>query len=100
MDQITDQVQPVSHPVLLTCALCIGAAQRAAAGKATRAKAGLMTHRVFERAASRDPPRPGPALRSARCSPARPGACSPRTSRGFRDPGRGPADGRHRGVDG
>jgi hypothetical protein len=27
MDEITDQVQPVSHPVLMTCPSCIGAGQ-------------------------------------------------------------------------
>jgi hypothetical protein len=97
MDQITDQVQPVSHPVLVTCASCIGAGQRAAAGMATRARAGLMTHRVSRAGVVA---RPAGALRSGHCSPARPGACSPPTSRGFRDPGRGRADGRHRGAGG
>ncbi len=44
MDEITDQNQPVSHPRLLTCASCIRAGQRAAAGNAARARAELVTY--------------------------------------------------------
>ncbi len=51
MDEMTDQNQPVSHPLSLTYA-------------------------------SRDPVGPGAARRSRHSSPARPGACSPRASRG------------------
>ena len=38
MNEITDQNQPVSYSLSLTCGSCIRAGQRAAAGKATRAK--------------------------------------------------------------
>jgi hypothetical protein len=99
MDEITDQNQPVSHPLSLTCASCIRAGQRAAAGKATHANAGLVTRRVSASASSRALQGPGAAGRSRHCSSARPGACSPRTSQGFPRPGRGRADGRNSGVD-
>jgi hypothetical protein len=82
MDEITDQNQPVGHPVSLTCASCIRAGQRAAAGQATCAKAGLVTHRVSGPASSREPVGPGAARRSRHRLSARPGACSPRISRG------------------
>ena len=64
MDQITDRIQPVSHPVLLPCAPRIRAGQRAAAGQATRAGAGLATHHVSGPVSSRGPlgPRGGPAF--------------------------------------
>ncbi len=39
MNEIADQNQPVGRPVSLTCASCIRVGARAAAGKATRAKA-------------------------------------------------------------
>ena len=63
MDQITDQDQPVSHPVLLACASRIQAGPRAAAGKAARAGAGLVTHHVSGPVSSHGPlgPRGGPA---------------------------------------
>jgi hypothetical protein len=40
MDEITDQSQPVSHSLLVTCGSCIRAGQRAAAWKAARAGPG------------------------------------------------------------
>ena len=64
MDQITDRIQPVSHPVVPACASRIRAGQRAAAGQATRAGAGLATHYVPGPVSSRSPlgPRGGPAF--------------------------------------
>ncbi len=100
MDDITDQNQSVSHPVSLASGACIRAGQRAAAGKAARARAGLVTHRGFGPASSRGPRGPGAARRPRHGSPARPGAFLLRTSRGFRDPGRGRADGRPGGAGG
>jgi hypothetical protein len=83
MDQITDQDQPVSHPVLLACASRIRAGPRAAAGQAARAGAGLATHHVSGPLSSRGPLGP----------PGRPGVpgivhrrgrgCSPCISQGF-----------------
>ena len=55
MDQITDQDQPASHPVVLACASRIQAGQRAAAGQATRAGAGLAMHHVSGQVSSRGP---------------------------------------------
>ncbi len=83
MGEIAGQNQPVSHPVLLTCGLCVRAGQRAAAGQAARAGAGLVTHRVSGPASSRGPLGRAAARCCRQCSPARPGACSPRASRGF-----------------
>jgi len=60
MDEITDQNQPVSHPVSLTCASCIRAGQQEAAGQAIRAKARPATHHVSGPASSRNPLGPGP----------------------------------------
>jgi hypothetical protein len=73
MDEITDQNQPVSYPLPLTCASCIRAGQRAAARQAAHAKPELVTHRM-PGTASRDPVRAGVARSSRHCSPARPGA--------------------------
>ena len=66
MDEITDQNQPVSHPVPLTCASCIRAGQREAAGQAIRAKTGPVTHRVS---------RPGVVAHPAGARSARVGCC-------------------------
>jgi hypothetical protein len=52
MDEITDQNQPVNHPASLTCRSCSRAGRRVAAGKTTRAGAGLVTHRGFGPACS------------------------------------------------
>ena len=64
MDQITDRIQPVSHPMFLACASPIQAGPRAAAGKAARAGAALVTHHVSGPVSSRGPlgPRGGPAF--------------------------------------
>jgi len=76
MDQITGQYQPVSHPMFLACASRIRAGQRAAAGQATRAGAGLATHHVSGSVSSRGPLGPVAARRARHCSPARPGTLS------------------------
>ncbi len=72
MDQITDQNQPVSHPVVLACAPRIRAGPRAAAGQAARAGAGPATHHVSGPVSSRGPlgSRGGPAFPALFTGPA------------------------------
>ena len=100
MDQITDQDQPVSHPMFLACASPIQAGPRAAAGKAARAGAALVTHHVSGPVSSRGP-------LGSRGGPAFPGSFSGATGNApcaspgvVRYPGRGRADGCHGGAGG
>jgi hypothetical protein len=99
MDQITSGIQPVSHPVL-ACASRIRAWQRAAAGQATRAGAGLAMHYVSGLVSSRGPlgPRGGPACPALFTGAAGAARCA---SPGVvRCPGCGRADGCHGGAGG
>jgi hypothetical protein len=100
MDEITDQNQPVIHSPVAGVRFAHRSRAVGGAGKAARTKAGLVTYRVSGPAPWRHPVEPVAARRSRHCSPARPGACSPRTSRDFRGPGHGRADGRPGGADG
>jgi hypothetical protein len=100
MEQITDQIQLVSHPVVLACASRIRAAQRAAAGQATRAAAGLAMHHVSGPVSSRGPlgPRGGPAFPALFTGAA---GAARRASPGVaRCAGRGRADGCYGGAGG
>ncbi len=100
MDQITDQDQPVSHPMFVACASRIRAGPRAAAGKATPAGAWLATHHVSGPVSSRGPlgPRGGPAFPGSFTGAAGNALC---TSPGVvRYPGRGRSDGCHGGAAG
>ena len=100
MDQITDQDQPVSHPMFLACASRIRAGPRAAAGQAARAGAGLATHHVSGPASSRGPlgSRGGPAFPGSFTGAAGNALCA---SPGVvRYPGCGRADGCYGGAAG
>ena len=100
MDQITDQDQPVSHPMFPACASPIRAGPRAAAGKAARAGAAPVTHHVSGPMSSRGPLGPGGG-------PAFPGSFTGATGNApcaspgvVRYPGCGRADGCHGGAGG
>jgi hypothetical protein len=99
MDQITDQDQPVSHPMFPACASRIRAGPRAAAGQGP-AGAGLATHHVSGPVSSRGPLGPPGGL-------AVPGSFTRATGNALcaspgvvRYPGRGRADGCHGGAGG